>query len=245
MAATAAACGGVPDEVATRRASNGSSGVSNSGGTQSAGGQSAGGSSNAGGSGGVASASGMAGTIGGSSPFGGTSAFGSAGMGGTSVIGAFGGSSGFGGTASGGASGHGGAGGRGGAPGSVCTSKKNWTSGNGQDMRPGADCTSCHAFAVAGTVYPTLNEPTNCDGTGAAGVKVVITGANGTALTLTPSATSGNFYSNTKVSTPYSVKLTNSAGATRSMTAHQTAGNCNSCHTPSGTNGAPGRIMAP
>ena len=31
----------------------------------------------------------------------------------------------------------------------------------------------------------------------------------------------------------------------RMMVASQTAGNCNSCHTQNGANGAPGRIMAP
>jgi hypothetical protein len=127
----------------------------------------------------------------------------------------------------------------------VCTSKKTWTSGSGPDMRPGNDCRGCHSFTIAGTVYPTFNEPNNCDGTGAGGIKVLITGADNVTLTLTPSTASGNFYSNTTVKTPFSVKLTNSAGASRSMVAHQTAGNCNSCHTPTGANGAPGRIMAP
>jgi hypothetical protein len=127
----------------------------------------------------------------------------------------------------------------------VCTSKKTWTSGSGPDMYPGNDCRGCHSFAIAGTVYPTLNEPNNCDGTGANGIKVLITGSDNVTLTLTPSTTSGNFYSNTNVKTPFSVKLTNSAGASRSMVTHQTAGNCNSCHTPTGANGAPGRIMAP
>ena len=193
----------------------------------------------------------------GGASFGGASFGGSAGHGGASFGGAsFGGSAGHGVAGSGGTSngGHGGTGsaglgnggGSGGTSAQVCTSKKTWTSGNGPDMRPGNDCRSCHSnFVIAGTVYPTLNEPNNCDGTGAGGVKVVITGADNTTLTLTPSTTSGNFYSTQSVKTPYSVKLTNSAGASRSMTAHQTAGNCNSCHSSSGTNGAPGRIMAP
>jgi mono/diheme cytochrome c family protein len=112
-------------------------------------------------------------------------------------------------------------------------------------MRPGNDCKSCHSFTIAGTVYPTAHEPNNCDGTAAGGLKVVITGADGTTMTLTPSATSGNFYSSTQVKTPFTAKVTSSAGASRAMVASQTAGNCNSCHTPTGANSAPGRIMAP
>jgi hypothetical protein len=154
-------------------------------------------------------------------------------------------------TASGGAMGSGGRAGTGGAVGTggssapVCTSGKTWTGGNGQDMRPGNDCKACHSFTIAGTIYPTAHEPNNCDGTAAGGLKVVITGADGSTVMLTPSATSGNFYSNTNIKTPFTAKVTNSSGAVRMMVASQTAGNCNSCHTPDGANGAPGRIMAP
>jgi nitrate/TMAO reductase-like tetraheme cytochrome c subunit len=112
-------------------------------------------------------------------------------------------------------------------------------------MRPGNDCRSCHSFSVSGTVYPSAHEPTNCNGTAAGGIKVVITGADGAILTLVPNSTSGNFYSSSALKTPFSAKLTNSAGASRAMVSMQTAGNCNSCHTQNGTNSAPGRIMAP
>ena len=135
--------------------------------------------------------------------------------------------------------------GSGGSSAPVCTSGKTWTSGNGQDMRPGLDCKGCHSFTIAGTVYPTAHEPNNCDGTAAGGIKVIVTGADGAMITLTPSATSGNFYSNTAVKTPFTAKVTNSAGAVRMMVASQSAGNCNSCHTQDGANAAPGRIMAP
>jgi hypothetical protein len=197
------------------------------------------GTTGASGSGGASNAAGAFGAAG--TSFGGAS-FGGASFGGAS----FGGNAGRGGAGAGGNAGRGGAGSGGsGMITQVCTSKKTWTNGNGTDMRPGNDCTGCHNFAIAGTVYPTLDEPNNCDGTGAGGIKVLITGADNVTLTLTPSATSGNFYSSSSVKTPYSVKLTNSAGASRSMVAHQTAGNCNSCHTPTGANGAPGRITAP
>lgn len=149
----------------------------------------------------------------------------------------------------GGVLGSGGAGGivagSGGSSATVCSSGKTWTSGNGQDMRPGNDCKGCHSFTIAGTVYPTAHEPNNCDGTASGGIKVVITGADGSTVTLTPSAASGNFYSNSTIKTPFTAKVTNTAGAVRMMVASQTAGNCNSCHTQDGGNGAPGRIMAP
>jgi hypothetical protein len=198
-----------------------------------------------------------AGAFSGGGTFGAAGTGGGLSFGGIGGSGAIGGSGGTAGHAAGGSAGFGGSGGSLGSAGSVgaagsagasaqvCTSKKTWTGGNGPDMRPGNDCRGCHSFTIDGTVFPTLNEPNNCDGTGAAGVKVLITGSDNVTLTLTPSATSGNFYSNTTVKTPFSVKLTNSAGKSRSMVAHQTAGNCNSCHTPTGANGAPGRIMAP
>jgi hypothetical protein len=132
----------------------------------------------------------------------------------------------------------------GGTAAAICTSKVMYKGGNGATMRPGVDCTGCHNFQVAGTVYPTAHEPDNCNGVnGTTGLRVVITGANGQVLTLTPSA-AGNFYSNSSVSTPFTVKVTNGA-ASRSMVTPQTVGGCNSCHTQNGDNNAPGRIMAP
>ncbi|HEY1537173.1 MAG TPA: hypothetical protein VGF76_24300 [Polyangiaceae bacterium] len=139
-----------------------------------------------------------------------------------------------------------GSGGTGGSTPVVCTSGMTWTGGNGSAMRPGNACRSCHgSFSIAGTIYPTEHEPTNCDGVNSSsGIKVVITGSNGTKLTLTPSS-AGNFYSTAKISTPYTVTLTGNGTATRSMLMPQTSGDCNSCHTQNGSNSAPGRIMAP
>jgi len=90
-------------------------------------------------------------------------------------------------------------------------------------------------------VYPTAHEPLNCNGK--SGVQVVITPASGTALTLTTNA-AGNFYSTAKVTTPYTAKVVMN-GAERAMTAAQTSGDCNSCHTQNGAQMAPGRIMTP
>jgi hypothetical protein len=148
-------------------------------------------------------------------------------------------------TSTGGVTGSGGRPGTGGTTATVCTSNVMWNGSTGPNMRPGSSCRGCHGYAIAGTVYPTLHEPTNCNGVnGSTGVRVVITGANGTVLTLTPNS-AGNFFSNTAPSTPFTVRLTSNAG-TRAMNTPQTSGDCNSCHTQNGSaNGAPGRIMAP
>jgi hypothetical protein len=143
-----------------------------------------------------------------------------------------------------------------GAPASVCTSMVTWTRGNdgSGDMNPGMACNDCHArnggveappiFSIAGTVYPTAHEPDLCYGANSSsGAQVVITGADGRTLTLSPNA-AGNFYSEMNVALPFSAKVVTAAG-TRAMVATQTSGDCNTCHTQDGANMAPGRIMLP
>jgi len=118
-------------------------------------------------------------------------------------------------------------------------------------MQPGMACIACHAmggeaprFALAGTIFPTAHEPDACNGGPlAAMARVVITGADGKAITLTPNA-AGNFSYQGALATPYTAKVT-SMGRERAMIAMQTSGDCNSCHTETGTMMAPGRIMLP
>jgi hypothetical protein len=109
-------------------------------------------------------------------------------------------------------------------------------------MRPGDACGNCHSFFIAGTVYPTAHEPLLCDGTSSP-TTVIITDASGATTDLTTSSV-GNFYSNTVVQTPFTAKIYYN-GLVREMTTPQVNGDCNSCHTEAGTNGAPGRIMLP
>jgi len=134
----------------------------------------------------------------------------------------------------------------------ACTSNMMWTRGNsgGGSMDPGMACVTCHSmgegprFAIAGTVYPTAHEPDKCIGGGAAAIsQVVITGADGQVITLTPNA-SGNFSYGGTLAQPYKAKVT-SMGRERAMIAAQTSGDCNSCHTESGAMMAPGRVMLP
>lgn len=115
-------------------------------------------------------------------------------------------------------------------------------------MHPGRACISCHEQAggpqltIAGTVYPTAHEPDDCDGV-AGSVQVVITDADGATQTLRVNS-AGNFYSAAAVAMPFHAKVV-SGGQERAMSAAQTTGDCNGCHTVDGASSAPGRIMAP
>ena len=165
------------------------------------------------------------------------------------------GTTGRGGTGGGAGSGSGGTTGAGGDPFTVapkCTSGTMWTQANrgSTEMNPGKACITCHStmngpsLTIGGTVYPSAHEPDLCNGAnGSNGARVVITGADGAVLTLTPGA-SGNFNSRTRVMTPFKAKVTY-MGRERAMNAAQTSGDCNACHTQNGTNSAPGRILLP
>jgi len=134
----------------------------------------------------------------------------------------------------------------------TCTSNTHWTRGTrgSASMQPGGTCIGCHAttggeaptFVVAGTVYPSAHEPNDCNGS--ANASVVITDSTGKSLTLTTNA-AGNFYASAGALTPpYHAKVV-ANGKERAMSAAQTTGDCNSCHTESGAHDAPGRIMLP
>jgi hypothetical protein len=135
----------------------------------------------------------------------------------------------------------------------VCTSKTTWTRGNAEspDMNPGMTCISCHTtmnkgpkLTIGGTIFPTAHEPDLCNGgNSTTGARVVIVGADGKTITLTPSA-SGNFRYEGALAKPYSAKVTY-LGRERGMIEKQTSGDCNSCHTQAGIMMAPGRIMLP
>lgn len=132
----------------------------------------------------------------------------------------------------------------------VCTSGRTWSGEEGPGMDPGRACISCHQaeregprFTIAGTVYPTGHEPNNCYGSSGSDILIEITGANGAKQMLRPNG-SGNFYSSTTISTPYTAKVI-ANGSERAMATPQTIGDCNSCHTQTGTMNAPGRIVLP
>jgi hypothetical protein len=135
----------------------------------------------------------------------------------------------------------------------VCTSGTHWRGGDegSSRMNPGEACIDCHSrtredaptFQFAGTVYPSAHEPDSCNGAND-GTHVVIVDSQGTELTLTPNS-AGNFSARrTSLVLPYTVRLERGSDV-REMSTAQTSGDCNSCHTESGKNRAPGRVMAP
>lgn len=139
---------------------------------------------------------------------------------------------------------------------SVCSSNKTWGSDQqGTQMNPGRACITCHEresddgviVRVGGTVYPTLREPDLCYGIDgdATPTTVVITDAAGKVFTM-PVGPTGNFSlrGSTAVQMPFRAKVVRN-GIERQMNKAQSTGDCNSCHTETGANGAPGRILLP
>ena len=135
----------------------------------------------------------------------------------------------------------------------VCTSGKNWPSRGREnaDMNPGRACIDCHLsqegnpiVTIGGTVYPTVHEPDLCYGSTASDVKVVITDANDKVTTLSVGST-GNFsLRRGTMAFPIRAKVVRGADE-REMQTPQDSGDCNSCHTEQGEQGAPGRIFEP
>lgn len=143
----------------------------------------------------------------------------------------------------------------------ICSSNVYWKDmDKGSDlMHPGGKCNNCHDktptapnFTVAGTVYPTLHEPDECNGVsgamseaGVADYAIVITDREG--RTLPPIAVNsvGNFKYEVEVIKPFNVKVVSKTGKVNKMMMQAPHGDCNSCHTQTGAENAPGRIVAP
>jgi len=154
-----------------------------------------------------------------------------------------------------------------------CASGTLWTMGDTKSslMYPGRACNACHAtnpgpnLKFAGTVYRGgLHDIDDCNGASPPpNLTVVITDKDGKTMTL-PVNSAGNFEVKSPrngpgggggggngngngadaFTAPYRVKVTDGTN-TRPMMGNFTAGDCNSCHTKDGLNGAPGRILAP
>lgn len=151
-----------------------------------------------------------------------------------------------------------------------CTSGTMWTMGNKKSplMHPGGKCNQCHSQAggpnlqFAGTVYRGAHDIDDCNGAGPPPpLSVIITDKNGKSVTLTVNAAgnfelpkpvrqgngnggNGNGNGGPTYSPPFKAKVTDGT-TTRVMNGSVTSGDCNSCHTTAGANGAPGRILAP
>jgi hypothetical protein len=135
----------------------------------------------------------------------------------------------------------------------VCKTGLMWAGGDSEspEMHPGRSCITCHAqegegpsFIAAGTVFPDYREADDCYGV--EGITVELTDASGAVYTTVTNAAGNFFLESEEVSMvmPYTARLT-FEGRERRMDAEQASGDCSSCHTQSGANQAPGRILAP
>ncbi len=134
-------------------------------------------------------------------------------------------------------------------------------------MAPGEACAACHlgenfenqnpggqleqieiVYDVMGTVFPALHERDLCASDVADGgvTLVEILDSHGQLVISTPVNAGGNFYASADggLSKPYTVRVVRN-GETMGMTTPQLVGDCNTCHTALGEQGAPGRITAP
>ena len=139
----------------------------------------------------------------------------------------------------------------GGDAGGFCTSGILWANGNNGSpiMNPGMACNACHQIMggpnlrLAGTVYTALNEKDLCYGKPQLTVRV--TAADGKIFNLDVN-NAGNFLlERNNPKPPFKAMVIDGNGKTRAMQGSVTSGDCNSCHTQTGKNGAPGRILAP
>ena len=132
---------------------------------------------------------------------------------------------------------------------SECSTESYWTGGNSESplMHPGDDCIECHSsgegpeFQIAGTVMGDYTDTVDCNGV--EGVTVRITDGDGTPHEMVTNA-AGNFYTNETWPTPLSVEL-EFEGRTSHMVSSPASNDCMSCHTETGENAAPGRIVSP
>ena len=138
-----------------------------------------------------------------------------------------------------------------------CASGQTWKLGNTKSplMHPGLACNACHSvmggpnLSIAGTAYKAAHDVDDCNGAAPPPtVTVTITDAKGKVVNATVNA-AGNFFvprqqGAQRLTAPYSAKLSDGT-KTRAMVGKVTSGDCNSCHTTAGKNGAPGRILVP
>jgi hypothetical protein len=115
-----------------------------------------------------------------------------------------------------------------------CTSGS--CSGSGGQMLPGSDCTECHGFTAAGTIFADL------DGTEPlASATIRVTDSLAVTVEMT-SNSAGNFYTNDALEPPLTGEV-EVGGTTVAMVSTPSVGGCNSCHSCTGTAG--GKLIGP
>ena len=122
----------------------------------------------------------------------------------------------------------------------------------GELMNPGLSCPTCHlslglsyvAFSYAGTVMPGPHEQDRCKSPGRDGGRVEILEVDGgPGLLFTPNS-SGNFRTLDAGPGPFIARISAGGMSKTSMSLHL-SGDCNTCHTEQGANGASGRLTWP
>ena len=142
----------------------------------------------------------------------------------------------------------------------TCTSGSYYQGGKGPEMHPGLACIACHSrgegvvageserpsFAIAGTIYPTGHEYDDCNAPAAAGAVVEVTDNAGVSVRITANSV-GNFSSSAVTGWPqFPIRArVLFEGRVRAMSGAVPTGDCNTCHTLQGAQGAPGRIALP
>jgi len=126
----------------------------------------------------------------------------------------------------------------------------------GEDMNAGRPCNACHEqvnteqggdsplFTLAGTIFPTAHEPDDCRAPAAKGAQVEITDFKGKVVVVTANEAGNFFYKEADLEFPYTAKVL-FEGRERAMAHPQKNGACNECHSESGVQDAPGRILLP
>jgi hypothetical protein len=148
-----------------------------------------------------------------------------------------------------------------------CSSNSYWNFGTlGRDyMNPGLACRSCHlgnnfqnqnpgrvaqpnrAYYFMGTVFPSLHEKDTCNANPGNVVVEILDASGAVKVRMGVNSPSGNFFSGSTsagFAMPYTARVV-ANGKTVAMGSKQTDGDCNTCHTEQGLNGAPGRITVP
>ena len=113
---------------------------------------------------------------------------------------------------------------------------------SGGSHNEGRNCLSCHSFTSAGTVFTSLHASNNTPGAAGYRIKlstgVVYRSARGTGNSRASSFPSGKFTA--QVIDPNGNVVNSSADMSHDASRRA----CNSCHSSSGNNGAPGRITS-
>jgi hypothetical protein len=141
-------------------------------------------------------------------------------------------------------------------PQSVCSSGEIWTYSDKDSplMNPGRSCVMCHAenadeehapfYKFAGTVMQALHESDDCRG--APQMTIELTDANATKWVIVGNS-AGNFWLDptAEVALPYTARIIDEHGNERVKQVPVSDGDCASCHTREGANGASGRLLPP